>query len=291
MEISKDPSVIFGHIEDYISENRFDLYVVNSYTRPLVKDHQNVFEVEKIGVEMLENFLKTFPRTQVRILGIGAGTVVDAVKYICFKTNSTFCFAPSALSTNSFATHRNSFFEPQQGKISTNSAAVSEILVDIDLIEQAYILNKFGAVEIASTAVALVDCDIATKQNSETFDNSLKERAMKVAAGSVEVLSRSLSRESLQRLLNYLLESGNITRLHGSGRLVSGSEHIISSYIESEKACPHGMGLLFGILIAQQLQIQAGYADAIVDTIVEYLKQDTDMRKYIQSTATAVFPL
>ncbi len=282
-----DPKVTFRGVADYLSQQDFDLYIVNDYTKHLAKTRFNVLEVARADRHDLDTFLRDFKQKNARIVAIGAGTVVDVVKYICHKTNSTFCFIPSALSTNSFATHRNSFFDSEHGKLSSNSVVASEIVVDFDLLEQAYILNKFGIVEVAATATAQVDCDIAVERHREVFDSALRGRAQKLAQRSLDLLSQPFTREALKELLDCLLESGSLTRLQGSGRLVSGSEHIISSYIESEKACPHGMGLLFGILVTQQLQVQAGYGNAITDTIVEYLKKDVDMHEYIQENTTA----
>ena len=282
----KGPTVSFCDVNTYLCQNTFDLYVVNEYTRQFVNSSMNILEVPKADIKELDNFLESFQSNQFRVLAIGAGTVIDVVKYLCFKTDSIFNFIPSALSTNSFATHRNSFFDNERGRVSFNSIVATKIIIDFDFLEQAYILNKFGLVEIAATAIAQVDCDIACERNNEIFDSSLRHRSWKLIKDSVRLLRKILSRSTLEKLLYLLLESGALTREQGNGRLVSGSEHIISSYIESEKPCPHGMGLLFGIIIASELQRNAGYQNKEVEIIVELLKRDLDMRAYIETNTT-----
>jgi len=263
------------------------LYVVNEYARQLVSNDQKVLEVQKADIGELNDFLASFPLTHARILAIGAGTVIDVVKYLCFKTNSTFSFIPSALSTNSFATHRNSFFDKEKGKVSFDSVVADEIIVDFDLIRQAYILNKFGLVEIASTATAQVDCDIAHERNNEVFDQALCKRARHLVEDTQLVMVEDVAKnDTLEKLLHLLLESGALTREQGNGRMVSGSEHVISSYIESEQPCPHDMGLLFGIMIVSELQKNTGYSNKYVAAIVELLKKDSDIRAYIEENST-----
>ncbi|MCR4279722.1 MAG: iron-containing alcohol dehydrogenase [Candidatus Zambryskibacteria bacterium] len=286
--VMKGPTISLCDVNTYLRRNAFDLYVVNEYTRQLIGKGMNVLEVSKADIKELDSFLASFSGNQPRILAIGAGTVIDAVKYLCFKTGGVFNIIPSALSTNSFATHRNSFFDKERGKVSFDSVVANEIIVDFDLIKQAYILNKFGLVEIASTATAQVDCDIAYQQNKETFSSSLRERARKLVEDTQSIMAENIARKDmLEKLLHLLLESGALTRENGNGRMVSGSEHIISSYIESEKPCPHGMGLLFGIMVASALQDNAGYPNKHVEIIVELLKKDLDIRTYVGTNATA----
>lgn len=284
----KDPIVSFCDVNTYLRRNVFDLYVVNEYTRQLLSNDMNALEVSKADIKELDSFLAGFPGNRPRILAIGAGTVIDAVKYLCFKTSGVFNIIPSALSTNSFATHRNSFFDKERGKVSFDSVVANEIIVDFNLIKQAYILNKFGLVEIASTATAQVDCDIAHQRKNETFDPSLRERARKLVEGTQLIVAEDIAKDAtLEKLLYLLLESGALTREQGNGRLVSGSEHIISSYIESEKPCPHGMGLLFGIMVVSELQNNAGYSNKYVEIIIELLKKDLDICTYVETNATA----
>ena len=283
----KNPRVLFCDVNTYLQGKVFDLYVVNKYTRQLVGHDQKVLEMQKADIDELNDFLTSFQMTHAWIFAMGAGTVIDVTKYLCFKTNSAFSFIPSALSTNSFATHRNSFFDKEKKKVSFNSVVADEIIVDFDLIKQAYILNKFGLVEIASTATAQIDCDIAHEHNNEVFDETLRERARHLIEGTQLVMPEDVGKnDTLEKLLYLLLESGALTREQGNGRMVSGSEHVISSYIESEQSCPHGMGLLFGIMIASELQNNAGYSNKHVATIIELLKKDSDIRAYIEKNFT-----
>ncbi|MEX0917436.1 MAG: iron-containing alcohol dehydrogenase [Candidatus Paceibacterota bacterium] len=281
-----EPIILFSDFKKYLDQSAPDLYIVSEHTRDLINEKENILEVTRAEIQTLDKFLEKFQQKQFKIVAIGAGSVVDAAKYVSFKTDSQFCFIPSALSTNSFATHRNSFFDRQHGKISFDSSVASEIIADFDLLEQpqVYTLNKFGIVEIAATVIAQLDCDISSKINKESFNTELRERAQGLILGAVKLLSqRTLTRSSLKLLLSCLLESGALTREQGNGRLVSGSEHIISSYIEEDTICPHGMGLLFGILITHELHSNFGYRDKNADIIVEHLKNDTDMYKYIKS--------
>ncbi len=279
--VSATPVILHQNIRDYLAQNSFDLYIVNEFSRFLVAHYDNILTVEQSDIHKLDAFLQNFTGVGKRVLAIGAGAVVDAAKYICLKTQSDFYCAPSALSTNSFATHRNSFFDHYAGKNSFNSATVKQLIIDYELIRTAPILNLFGMVEIAATAVALVDCKITHDRTGVTFDAELLHRAERIVDAITPILSDDVDESNFDILLGALVESGYLTRKYGSGRIVSGSEHIVSSYLENDFSCPHGVGLLFGILICSELQKFHGYADERVENVRAALMRNSHMRRYI----------
>lgn len=278
--------VYFESVGKYLKDKYFDLYIVDAFTSELICEPKNILKVSRADKNELDDFLKNLPLRKAKIIALGAGTVIDVAKYICNKTDSCFEHIPSALSTNSFATHRNSFFDGTFGKVSFDSVVASKIVVDFDLIEKAEILNRFGVIEIAATSTAQIDCTIAAKENNESFDAELLERAGKLVQEALDLLGHEYTAETNRQLLPLLLESGELTRRHGNGRLVSGSEHIISSHIENLFVCPHGMGLLFGILIAYEMQKQLGYMSEETQQITDLLGRNSAMREYIVTNFT-----
>ena len=279
--ISNAPVILHKNIRDYLAQNSFDLYIVNEFSRFLVAGSDHVLIIEQSDIKKLDVFLKNFTGVGKRVLAIGAGAVIDAAKYICLKTQSDFYCAPSALSTNSFVTHRNSFFDPAIGKNSFNSVTAKQLIVDYELIRTAPILNLFGIVEVAATTIALVDCRITSDRIGTMFDTELLRRAERMVDAITPILSGDVDESNLDVLLGALVESGYLTRQYGSGRIVSGSEHIVSSYLENDFSCPHGVGLLFGILICSELQKNHGYADERVEDVSVALMHNTHMRNFI----------
>ena len=151
------PRVRYEKVAEYLSVHPFDLYIVNEYTAPFVSEKSLTLSVPTSNKVALEAFLALHSMHDARIVGIGAGAVIDATKYVASCTASHFTCIPSALSTNSFATHRNSFFDSNVGKVSINSGVAETIVIDYDLLAEAAPLNLFGLVEIASVATAQVD--------------------------------------------------------------------------------------------------------------------------------------
>jgi glycerol dehydrogenase-like iron-containing ADH family enzyme len=275
------PNVIRQKASTFLENNEFDFYIGNHFSESFLPQGPETLILERVHYSNLATLEQKYQKRGGRIVAFGAGTVFDSAKYIAKATESHLTIIPSALSVNSFATHRSSFFVGRTKK-SFETTPPESIVLDLGLLKSGSLLNMMGVVEIAATATAQIDWTIATRKGIEPGNEGISKRAAFLVDSALELL-RDLQGLSvhLEQLFNALLESGLLTQEYGVGRPVSGSEHIISSYIENEIECPHGVGLYVGILIAASLQGNAGYHDPRVNAISKALYKASPIREYL----------
>jgi len=277
------PRILKENAQHFLETNEFDFYIGNPFSSRFIPEGANSLILTHTNYSDLPNLLRAMPSTNGRILAFGAGSVIDPAKYITKTTNSHLTVIPSALSVNSFATHRSSFFDGQSKK-SFDTVAPHVLVLDYDLLKSAGILNALGVIELASTATAQIDWLSAIEKGFERTDVHIKERANVLIEKTINLLNdyENVS-DKLEKLFEGLLESGLLTQEYGNGRPVSGSEHIISSYIENQIiGCAHGAGLYVGILIAAALQKEHGKSTPQVEVVSSHLLGAQFVREYIK---------
>jgi glycerol dehydrogenase-like iron-containing ADH family enzyme len=273
------------HFQDIISfakENSFGFYIVDDFSSNLVPIKGEKYVAKDFTAGDMEKLEKIYSRNCGEILAIGAGAVLDPAKFLAAKYNKTLTVIPTALSTNSFATNRSSFLSGNSKKsFSTKSPDI--VVIDRKLLFKAGMLNYFGVIEVAATCSAQIDWTLAQTHSQDVGNQDISERAERLIGLSLNLLrSSSELPQHIDELIEALMESGNLTVTYGTGRPVSGSEHIISAYIENRFHCPHGVGLYVAIQIAHRLHEIHRISDRVEDSIVALLMKISDVRKYIQ---------
>lgn len=277
------PKILKESAQHFLETNEFDFYIVNPFSARFVPKGAKSLILTRPNYEDLPNLVQAMPNKNSRILAFGAGSVIDPAKYLAKITDSHLTVIPSALSVNSFATHRSSFFDGQSKK-SFDTVAPHVLVLDYDLLKSAGILNALGVIELASTATAQVDWLSAIEKNLEKTDGQIKRRSGLLIGKTIDLLNdyENIS-DKLNELFEGLLESGLLTQEYGNGRPVSGSEHIISSYIENQIiGCAHGVGLYVGILITAALQKECGKSTPQVEVVASRLLEVRFVREYIK---------
>ena len=278
------PMIVKESAAGFLSAHKFDLYVGNPYSAQFIPRETNPLILTHSLSSDLPTLLRAMPKKNGKILAFGAGSVIDPAKYIAKMTKSTLVVIPTALSVNSFATHRSSFFDGQS-KQSMDTIAPDMIVLDFEILRSAGILNTLGTIELAATATALADWLCAIKKGKAPQNIEVNARCVRLIENAMDLL-RSVKDipNRLGQVFEGLLESGMITQSFGSGRPVSGSEHVISAYIENEiVGCAHGAGLWFGIQVASILQVQSGWDSEHAKMIARFLREDDTIRAYLQS--------
>lgn len=277
------PKILKGNAQHFLETHEFDFYVANPFSARFVPKDAKSLILTRVNYVDLPNLVQAMPNKNSRILAFGAGSVIDPAKYLAKVTDSHLTVIPSALSVNSFATHRSSFFDDQSKK-SFDTIAPHVLVLDYDLLKSAGILNALGVIELASTATAQVDWSSAIEKGIERADEQIKGRSGVLIEKTIDLLNdyENIS-DKLGQLFEGLIESGLLTQEYGNGRPVSGSEHIISSHIENRIiGCAHGVGLYVGILIAAELQKQQGKSTPQVEAIANHLLKARFVREYIK---------
>lgn len=278
------PEVVKENAEDFLSAYEFDLYIGNPYSAQFIPREANSLILTHSLSSDLPALLRAMPKKNGKILAFGAGSVIDPAKYVAKMTESTLVVIPTALSVNSFATHRSSFFDGKS-KQSMDTIAPDTIVLDFEILKSAGILNTLGTIELAATTTALTDWLCAIEKGKASQNTEINARCIHVIENAVDLLGDVKNIPNrLEQVFEGLLESGMITQSFGSGRPVSGSEHVISAYIENEiVGCAHGAGLWFGIQVASILQDQSNRDSEHTKMIVRSLREDGTIRAYLQS--------
>ena len=274
--------IVTENIETFIKGNSFDFYIVDEFSRVFAPENSTTFVVKDFAAENLRDLVNIYSPHYVELVAIGAGGVLDPAKYLASRFEKRLTVIPTALSTNSFATNRSSFLKGD-AKVSMTTKAPDRVVLDMGTLSKAGILNSFGLIELAATATAQVDWGIAVEAEREDDNKAIRERSEKLVRSTIELLKSPTNLpKRLSDLLENLIESGKLTISFGTGRPVSGTEHIISAYIENQLHCPHGVGLYVGIQIANKLHRIRNVSNSSSDNICASLEQYFEIREYVR---------
>ncbi len=214
------------------------------------------------------------------VIAIGSGKAIDSAKYACFLTNTYLSVVPACLSTNCFFTDKSTLFDGVK-KHTTDSRIPDEIVFDWNLIRRHMLMNNCGLLELLSSSTALVDWQIARDKGIETINQKIYDGGIDLVRGALEMLDGE--KYDMDKHVSLLEKSGDLVIEYKTGRPVSGSDHIISSYIESHYRCPHGIALFIAIPIGLTLQGYMGYPTQFQDIITRIYSLQ-EFKNYIISS-------
>lgn len=214
------------------------------------------------------------------VISFGSGKTIDIAKYSAAKTNSYFVAVPACLSTNCFFTNKSTLFD-KGIKRTLDSKIPNKVVFDWGAISRNRLMNTCGLIELLSSSSALSDWSIANDEDREKIDRAIYLEAEKIVSSTEKLLNNKTI--NLRRQSELLRLSGELVVRYGSGRAVSGSEHILSSVVESYYRCPHGIALFASILIAIRLQQSINYSLSCNDLVRMLLKKE-QLKKYIKKS-------
>jgi glycerol dehydrogenase-like iron-containing ADH family enzyme len=207
-------------------------------------------------VENIDAYIATLPDEIKTIYTFGGGTIIDTGKYIADALDiPLICILPM-LSTNTFATDKVSLYLADGSKTTLQAKLPDEIILDMSLIKEAGYKSLLGLSEILSIHTALYDWKLGATYNNEPIDTSIYETALSTLTDlneSVEAILH-MDNEGILRIYELIGKSGEVTRIYGSGRPESGSEHIFAKVIEKQLGIPHGIAVALGVISMSTLQ-------------------------------------
>lgn len=275
--------IVSQDIESFAKDNSFDFYIVDEFSLSYVPVGTQEFLIKDFTAADLERLTTDYSERCGEIVAIGAGAVLDPAKFLASKFEKKLTVIPTALSTNSFATNRSSFLSGK-AKVSYATKAPDVVVIDKETIQTAGILNSFGVIEVSATCPARIDWSLAQVNNNERGNKEISDRAEALIGHSIHLLQNASDLpKHLDEPTESLSESGKLTVAYGVGRPVSGSEHIISAYIENKFHCPHGAGLYIGIQIANRLHEMYRISDQETETISDLLREFGEIQTYVRT--------
>ena len=185
------------------------------------------------------------------ILGVGGGTVIDAAKYAAYRLRSDFIAIPTAPSHDGMVSPIVSLFlEGRRKSILARSPRAA--IIDLSILRSAprdLIASGYG--DILAKIVSIKDWQLGRDELGEPYC----ETAEKLILGSLnELIDCLVDKRSplgcLEPLVRALVNSGAAMMLVESSRPASGSEHLISHYLDMAlgRRLRHGIQCALGTL-------------------------------------------
>lgn len=186
------------------------------------------------------------------IIGVGGGTVIDVAKYVAYKLGSDFISIPTAPSHDGIVSPIVSLFEEGRRK-SILARSPRAAIIDLGIVGSAprkLIISGYG--DVLAKVVSLKDWQLARNDLGEPYCST----AEKLLMDALESITNSIigSRDpenSLEPLVRSLVNCGLAMMITGSSRPASGSEHLISHYLDMRlgRRHPHGIQCAIGTLL------------------------------------------
>jgi glycerol-1-phosphate dehydrogenase [NAD(P)+] len=186
------------------------------------------------------------------ILGVGGGTVIDVAKYAAYKTGASLASIPTAPSHDGIVSPIVSLFE-KGGRKSILARSPKLAVIDLEIIKSAprkLIISGYG--DVLAKIVSIKDWQLGRKDVGEPYCPTAERlifESLKTLTGSI-MGSRGLE-ASLKPLIRALVNCGVAMMIAGSSRPASGSEHLISHYLDMRlgRRYPHGVQCAIGTLL------------------------------------------
>lgn len=208
-----------------------------------------------IDVDKINEFIKN-EKDLDRVIGFGGGTANDIAKFIGNQLNIETVSIPSMLSTNVYST--NKVLMSKEGKVSTLDSKMPDLIIfDKNILNLSLQENLYGFADVLTIYTAHSDWYKSYKKGYDRMDENLYQMDVKLLEDTQKyILTNSYDdiKTNLFEMFNFIGMVGHITNLYGSGRPVSGSEHIFAKALEQRILVPHGISVGLGILIMSLYQ-------------------------------------
>ena len=193
-----------------------------------------------------------------RVLGIGAGVVMDAAKFVAWKRGLPLCLAPSAVSVDAAVTE--TIGVRRNGRVTYIGEIYPEaVYVDYDMIRSAPAnINRAGAGDILSIHTALYDWKLASEKTGERYDPFIARQSRdllsELSRSALEI--QNVTNSGIKKLMELYSAEVALCRQIGSSRPEEGAEHFWAYNVEyrTGKHLVHGELVTLGVLLISVLQ-------------------------------------
>jgi len=186
------------------------------------------------------------------VIGVGGGTVIDLAKYAAYRLEADFISIPTAPSHDGMVSPVVSLFkEGRRKSILARSPRLA--IIDLRILGSAprqLLISGYG--DILAKIISIKDWQLGRDERGEQYCKT----AESLVISSLEELIASLRKpspqeETFETLVKALINSGAAMMVVGTSRPASGSEHLISHYLDMnlKERLPHGIQCALGTLL------------------------------------------
>lgn len=247
--ISLPRKVIVGNM---VLERISEICEEFGFKRPLILADENTWEIS--GKRIKEELSHLSPVSQIVrdaslkeverirkgikyhdvVIGTGGGVVIDVSKVLAWKLGSGFFSVPTAPSHDGIVSE-NASLKKDEKRISIKTKVPDAIIADIKILSEApYRLIASGCADIISNITAVYDWKLG-KEKGEYYSEyaaALSELAAEIVMKSADII-REKKERGIRNLMEALITSGIAMSIAQSSRPASGSEHMISHFLDS----------------------------------------------------------
>ncbi len=191
---------------------------------PIVCNHQN-----------LGKLVVALPKDAAIVIAVGAGSIADLAKYLCFKSNLPLIMCPTAASSDSFAAPFSTFFD-DNGNVQVFKAITPKAIVaDLSVICAApKDMTKNGISAALSKYISIFDWYLSAMINGTFFCSEIAGYILRELKKLKALVSRGTSlssKELIDCLLRSLISVGVSADYAGSLLISKGSESSLADYL------------------------------------------------------------
>lgn len=209
-------------------------------------------------IELLDKL--THGTSPAYVLGVGTGTINDIGKYIAWRANCAYCAIPTAPSMDGFASALSAL-SIRGLKVTVKTKEPELVVGDLDFLRsspQQLISAGFG--DLVGKFTSLRDWETSSVLFQESWCPVISGEVERVIHKIFECDRIDDHEQFTENLTRGLIDVGLATVKLGNSRPTSGSEHLISHYIEMRarpirgtQGIPHGHSVGVATVLACKL--------------------------------------
>ncbi|MBQ7063990.1 MAG: sn-glycerol-1-phosphate dehydrogenase [Firmicutes bacterium] len=213
------------------------------------------------------------------ILGVGSGSINDTVRMVSYRLGLEYGIVGTAPSMDGYASVVAPLLNGR-AKIVYNCTIARHIIIDLNVNAEAPMpLLLAGLGDMVGKYIALLDWEISRDLNGEYYCGTVADMVLdatnQVSEAAPYLKDRDI--ETIRRVSNGLILSGEGIAFTGSSRPASGTEHMIGQTFEvldvEEGKVPnlHGIEVAMGTFTAMELfrRVYREIDDPVVRPLIE----------------------
>ena len=256
-------------LDHILSESQRPLFVTDvvlydKYKR-MIENTVKSDVVWAISPDYQKGIVGLYPNVDI-IVGFGGGRSIDIAKIISMEANLDWVSVPTAASHDGIASDVASVMHNGY-RYSEKCKSPKIILADLSIIATApKILTLSGIGDIVCKTSSLAEWKLAKDHGNEKFDSD-------VFATVETAMNNVLKDDSLETLVQSIIETGKAMTAFGSSRPCSGTEHAISHAMDRRTPSLHGLQVAFATPLCLYFLEQVGYSKHTVKDIRNFLTE------------------